>query len=79
MGKPFTIQIEDEEKIEELKIKMGAKTKIEVVRKALEVLEVELQRKQKVQRWMRAAKIVADSDLEIMQEFQTKDRFKNLP
>jgi len=79
MGKPFTIQIEDEEKIEALKTKMGAKTKTEVVRKALEVLEADLQRKQKIQRWMRAAKIVADSDSEIMQEFQIKDRFKNLP
>ena len=79
MGKPFTIQIEDEEKIEALKTKLGAKTKTEVVRKALEVLEADLQRKQKIQRWMRAAKIVADSDSEIMQEFQIKDRFKNLP
>lgn len=79
MGKPFTIQIEDDLKIEDLKKKTGLKTKIEVVRMALNVLESELTKKQKIQRWAKAAKIVGDADLEILKEFQTKDRFKDLP
>lgn len=79
MGKPFTIQIEDDLKIEDLKKKTGLKTKIEVVRMALNALESELTKKQKIQRWAKAAKIVGDADLEILKEFQTKDRFKDLP
>ncbi|MEQ1721540.1 MAG: hypothetical protein ABL930_00060 [Pseudobdellovibrio sp.] len=79
MGKPFTIQIEDDLKIEDLKKKTGLKTKIEVVRMALNVLESELVKKQKIQRWAKVAKIVGDADLEILKEFQTKDRFKDLP
>jgi hypothetical protein len=50
MGKPFTIQIEDDLKIEDLKKKTGLKTKIEVVRMALNVLEFELAKQQKIQR-----------------------------
>jgi hypothetical protein len=79
MGKPFTIQIEDDLKIEDLKKKTGLKTKIEVVRMALNVLEFELAKQQKIQRWAKAAKIVGEVDFETLKEFQTKDRFKNLP
>jgi hypothetical protein len=39
MGKPFTIQKEDDIKIEILKKQFGFKTKIEVVRSALNLLE----------------------------------------
>ena len=44
MGKPMMIQEDDEIKIEALKKKTGAKTKIEVLRRALVLLENEVDR-----------------------------------
>lgn len=79
MGKPLMIQMEDELQILRLKEKMGAKTKIDVVRKALNILEDQLRHQEKAERWIRSAKVVKDSGLEVLKEFETKNRFKNLP
>lgn len=79
MGKPLMIQIEDDKKIEKLKEKMGAKTKIEVVRTALKLLEEDIARAERIKRWERAVKIAGNSSMEVLKEFQTKDRFKKLP
>lgn len=79
MGKPLMIQIEDELQILKLKEKMNAKTKIDVVRKALDLLEEQLKHQEKAERWIKSAKLVRDSGLEVLKEFETKNRFKNLP
>jgi hypothetical protein len=79
MGKPLMIQIEDDARIERLKEKMGAKTKIDVVRTALKLLEAEVSRSERIKRWEKAAKLVGKSGLAVLKEFQTTDRFKNLP
>lgn len=79
MGKPLTIQIEDENKIEELKDKIGAKTKIEVIRRALTLLEEDVERNRRIDRWNKAAKLVGNSGMEVLKDFTTKDRFKKLP
>jgi hypothetical protein len=78
MGKPLTIQKEDDAKIEVLKKQLGLKTKIDVVRSALKLLEAEASRQNRVKRWQKAAKIVGGSGLEVLKEFATPDRFKNL-
>ncbi|WP_374078993.1 hypothetical protein [Bdellovibrio bacteriovorus] len=79
MGKPLMIQLDDDKRIEELKKKTGAKTKIDVVRAALTLLEHDVKRTEKIQRWQRAAMIVGRSGLDVLKDFQTKDRFKKLP
>jgi hypothetical protein len=79
MGKPFTIQKEDDIKIEILKKQFGFKTKIEVVRSALNLLEAEGLRQARITRWKRAAKIVGTSGLEVLKEFSNPKRFKNIP
>ncbi|MEK2644817.1 hypothetical protein [Bdellovibrio sp. BCCA] len=79
MGKPLMIQLDDDKRIEDLKKKTGAKTKIDVVRAALTLLEHDVKRTEKIQRWQRAAKIVGRSSLDVAKDFQTKDRFKKLP
>lgn len=79
MGKPLTIQNEDDDKIEALKKQLGLKTKIEVVRSALNLLEAEANRQTRIKRWKKAAKIVGDSGLEILKEFSNPNRFKNIP
>jgi hypothetical protein len=79
MGKPLMIQIEDDERIESLKKRLGAKTKIDIVRSALKLLEEDTSRIERIKRWERAAKIVGKSGLEVLKAFQTSDRFTKLP
>lgn len=79
MGKPLMIQIEDDARIEKLKEKMGAKTKIDVVRKALKLLEADVSKAERIKRWEKSAKLVGKSGIEVLKEFQTVDRFKKLP
>jgi hypothetical protein len=79
MGKPLMIQQEDDNRIEILKEKTGAKSKVDVVRTALSLLEADVKRTEKIKRWEKAAKMVGKSGLDILKEFKTKDRFKNLP
>jgi hypothetical protein len=79
MGKPLMIQEADDSRIEILKEKIGAKTKIDVVRTALTLLEEDVSRAERVKRWERAARIVGKSGMSVLKEFQTKNRFKNLP
>lgn len=78
MGKPLMIQEKDNEKIEELKKKLGMKTKIEVLRTALVLLEEKLSKEARINRWKKASKIVGTSDMEVLKEFQTEKRFENL-
>ncbi|PWU22546.1 MAG: hypothetical protein C5B49_00425 [Bdellovibrio sp.] len=78
MGKPLMIQENDDKMIEKLKRKMGAKTKIDVIRTALRLLDKDLSRTERIERWCRAAKIVGKSSLEVLKEFQTEERFNKL-
>lgn len=78
MGKPLMIQLEDDQKIEELKLKLGAKTKIEVLRSALILLEEKLTKDARIKRWQKAAKIVGSTSMKVQKEFQNKKRFENL-
>lgn len=75
MAKPMMLQDEDAEKIEQLKKQLGSKSKIDVVRRALELLEQEVRRTERIKRWKRAARIVGDSGLEVMNSFQNPKRF----
>jgi|JI8StandDraft_1071087.scaffolds.fasta_scaffold148314_1 Arc/MetJ-type ribon-helix-helix transcriptional regulator len=79
MGKPLMIQPEDDNRIESLKEKTGARSKVDVVRAALTLLEEDVKRSERVKRWERAAKVVGKSGLDVLKEFQTKERFKSLP
>lgn len=79
MGKPLMIQPEDDNRIESLKEKTGARSKVDVVRAALTLLEEDVKRSERVKRWERAAKVVGKSGLDVLKEFQTTERFKKLP
>jgi hypothetical protein len=76
MGKPLMIQEDDEKKIEELKARLHAKTKIQVVRAGLMLLEEQINRKEKSDRWRKAAALVSGSSKEVNFEFQKHSRLK---
>lgn len=78
MGKPLMIQLNDEKKIDELKEKLQAKTKIEVVRAGLDLLEKEVNRREKIENWKRVAALVSSSSKEVNLEFQKHSRLKKL-
>lgn len=78
MGKPLMLQEGDAERIEMLKQRMGARTKIEVVRSALDLLERSTERSDRVQRWERAVKLVAGESRAVQREFQRHSRLKRL-
>ena len=48
MGKPLMIQPDDDNRIESLKEKTGAKSKVDVVRAALSLLEEDIKRSERV-------------------------------
>jgi hypothetical protein len=70
MGKSITLQDEDLRRIETLKVKIGASTKVEVLRVALEMLERDVERRLKVERWQRAATLVGQTSAEVNRAFR---------
>jgi len=76
MGKPLMIQEEDDKVIENLKERTGARTKVDVVRAGLRLLEKETERRERVKAWQRAVAIVSRSSAEVNKEFQRGSRLK---
>jgi len=80
MGKPLTIKESDDEKLLTLKEQTGAKSKVEVLRIALNLLELDIAKKDRIKRWKKSARIVGDSGLEVLNDFNSNpDRLKGLP
>jgi hypothetical protein len=79
MGKPLMLQAADAERIETLKKRLDARTKIDVVRLALDLLERDAERAERVTRWRKAAKMVADGSQQVLREFQRHSRLRRLP
>lgn len=80
MGKPLTIKESDDERLLSLKKSIGANSKVEVLRRGLDLLEEQIKKKEKLQRWKRAAKAVSDSSIEVFEDFKSNPkRFENLP
>jgi hypothetical protein len=77
MGKLIMLKETDNRKIEQLKIKLGAKTKVEVIRSALELLEEKADRIIKAQQWKKAAQLVQKSSAAVMKEFQKNSRLRH--
>lgn len=76
MGKPFTIQLEDDQRLEKLKQTLGLKTKVETLRKALDSLEANLKNQQRVTQWKKAAKLAAKQSAKVNKEFQAYSLLK---
>ena len=70
------IQEEDDKRIQKLQARLGIKTKVQVVREALRLLEQDAQKAARVQRWRRAAKMAADSSREILLDFSSHSRLR---
>jgi len=78
MGKPLMLQEADAERIETLKKRLGARTKIQVVRSALDLLERDAERAERMARWRKAVKLVQPESRRVLQEFQRHSRLRRL-
>jgi hypothetical protein len=78
MGKPLMIQEEDERRIDSLKRRLGIKSKVDVLRAGIELLEKEVERKERIRRWKRAVALVAKTSREVNAEFQSLSRLKRI-
>ncbi len=78
MGKPMMLQEDDAERIESLKERLGARTKIDVVRSALDLLERDAERAERVTRWRKAAKAVAKESRAVLREFRPNSRLRRV-
>ncbi len=76
MGKPLMLQEADVIRIETLKRRLGAPTKVAVVRSGLDLLERAVEREERVARWRRAAPRVAEGSRAALQDFRRHSRLK---
>jgi len=76
VGKPLMLREEDDRRIERLKTRLGAPSKVAVVRSALDLLEARALRAEQVVRWRRAARLAAASSLEVLHDFQPHSRLR---
>ena len=78
MGKPLMLQEADAERIETLKKRLDARTKIDVVRLALDLLERDAEKAERVARWRKAAGMVGRESRRVLREFQRHSRLRRL-
>jgi len=78
MGKPLMLQEADDARIEALKKRLRAKTKIEVVRSALDLLERDAERAERVARWRKAAGVVARESGAALRDFRGHSRLRRI-
>ena len=74
MGVPLMLQEADARRIESLKVRLGAATKVEVVRTALDLLERDTERALRVKRWERAVGLAARSSRRALADFRPHSR-----
>ncbi|HLA90078.1 MAG TPA: hypothetical protein VJL28_06580 [Gemmatimonadaceae bacterium] len=74
MGVPLMLQEADARRIEALKKRIGARTKVEVVRTALDMLERDAERTARVVRWERAVRLAARTSRRALADFRVHSR-----
>ena len=70
MGKLLMLRDDDDRRIERLKRRIGAPSKVQVVRSALDLLEARADREERIVRWRHAARLVAESSADVNREFR---------
>ncbi|CAN5262811.1 hypothetical protein BH10PSE19_BH10PSE19_20340 [soil metagenome] len=76
MGIPLMIQPDDERRIIHLKEELGIRTKVDVIRAGITLLEQEAEHLKKINRWKQAVALVTKQSDAINKEFQPHSRLK---
>ena len=72
------IQEGDERRIEALKRRLGARTKVEILRAGLDLLEREADRRARVTRWRRAVRLAVATSRQVNAEFRAHTRLRRV-
>ena len=72
------IQQDDDRRIEALKKRLHARSKVDVVRAGLRLLEQEAERHAKIGRWRGAVRLATSSSRVVNAEFRTHTRLKTV-
>jgi len=72
------LQEADSRRIEALKKRLHARTKIDVVRTALDLLERDAERAERVERWRKAAALAAPESRAALKDFRPGSRLNKL-
>jgi len=67
---------DDDRRIARLRDRLGAPSKVAVVRSALALLERSAERAERAERWRRAARLAAASSAEVLRDFQPHSRLR---
>ena len=78
MGKPLMLQEADAARIESLKKRLHARTKIDVVRSALDLLERDAERAERIIKWRKAVVVVARESRAALRDFQPHSRLRQI-
>lgn len=76
VGKPLMLREDDDRRIERLKRRIGAPSKVQVVRSALGLLEAQADRAEKIARWRKLVPLLAESSAEVNRDFQPHSRLR---
>ena len=74
MGVPLMLQEDDARRIESLKKRIGARTKVDVVRAGLDLLERAAERAERARRWERAVRLVGGESRRALRDFPKHNR-----
>ena len=78
MGKPLMLQEADAARIESLKKRLHARTKIEVVRSALDLLERDAERTDRIAKWNKAVGNAVRESRTALRDFRPHNRLRQL-
>ena len=76
MGVPLMLQEADARRIESLKKRLSAKSKVDVVHAGLDLLERDAERAERVRRWERATKLAAGESKRALRDFSRNSRLR---
>jgi len=76
MGKSLMIQEQDDQRIERLKKQLRIRTKVGVLRSALDLLEKEALKTERVAQWKRAACLTSNTGNKALRDFQSHSRLR---
>ncbi|OGU21934.1 MAG: hypothetical protein A3K13_04360 [Gemmatimonadetes bacterium RIFCSPLOWO2_12_FULL_68_9] len=77
MGKPLMLREEDDRRIEALRKRLGTRTKVDVVRTALRLLELDAERAERVARWRRAVRVAGGESRRALRDFRAHSRLNH--
>jgi len=76
MGKLLMLKVEDDKRLEKLQKLLKTKSKVQVLRDALSLLEERVQKAARIERWKKAVQLVGASSDDINKEFRKHSRLK---